>query len=604
MDGNMTGEERPWPLRALLLLVLGAAVGAAYGTLVKGPNGYGWTDSDLRFAGATFLLAGGIVFAFSLERLRWAWSLAFSLAAGLLIAAVTYRNGVGTWGAGEGWQVFSGVVGIVVAVPLFQTIRDSGRAELPYERVHAHCWTNIVLWFASCAFVAAAFLLGLLLSELFALVGFRLLRDLLHKDWFIWMLVGGAFGAAVGLLRERERVLGALQRVATAILSVLAPILAVGLVLFVLLLPFTGLRPLWENTRSTTPVLLSAVLAAFVLVNATIGNAAEEEPRARVLRWAAMALGAVMLPLGLIAAVSTLARIRQYGLTPDRLWACVFVGLALGAGLFYLAALIRRRAAWTAEARARNLALGIGVCAIATFLALPIVSFPAMSVRDQLARLESGRTPPEKLDWLALRFDYGTRGVEALRSLRAHRNPLVGRLAAQALARKERWGDAAEEIVEQAQSPRTIIVRPAPAEVPPALRDLILTKTGSDEAICKGAGECLLFWKPGSDTATVVMDGCAASVVGAAAQTAPAYHCRIDPHVLLLRGGRWVEAGSAEDTRLSPSRPARPRDDDLKQQERMLKEERAAIDRSDVAVREIRRRQLFVGGKPVGAVFE
>ena len=78
-------------------------------------------------------------------------------------------------------------------------------------------------------------------------------RDLLRKGWFGWMLVGGALGAAIGLLRDRQAVLGLLQRVATAIISVLTPILAAGLLLFVLSLPFTGLARFSCAVKTSPP---------------------------------------------------------------------------------------------------------------------------------------------------------------------------------------------------------------------------------------------------------------------------------------------------------------------------------------------------------------
>ena len=68
-----------------------------------------------------------------------------------------------------------------------------------------------------------------------------------------------------------------LQRVVTTVLAVLAPVLGVGLILFLVALPFTGLGALWEATKSTTPILLACVIGALILANAVIGNGAEEE---------------------------------------------------------------------------------------------------------------------------------------------------------------------------------------------------------------------------------------------------------------------------------------------------------------------------------------
>src|SRR4051812_9270392 len=359
-------ERSAWPLRALLLLALGALGGLVFHKLVEGAQPWQWTDDPLRLGAAAGLAAGGIAFAFTLERERWSWSVLFGLAVGLVVGSVTWRNGSGSaWGSNEGWQLFSALLAVTIAVPLFQNARDAGRPRLDYPALHAHAWTDALLWGASCAFVLITFLLAQLLGQLFALIGLHQLEDLLRKPWCWWMLSGGAFGAAVGLLRDRDRMLVLLQRVVTAIVAVLTPALAFGLVLFVLALPFTGLAPLWGETKQTTPILLFCVLNAFILVNATIGSAADEERLAPVLHYSALALAVVMLPLGLVAAVSIGKRIAQYGLTPDRLWAVTFVAIALACGLAYLATILLRRRLWAEGVRRSNIGLAIGICAVA-----------------------------------------------------------------------------------------------------------------------------------------------------------------------------------------------------------------------------------------------
>lgn len=389
-------DHAPWPLRSLILLLLGAVLALTVHLLTRGPAAWQWTENPLRLGAAAALAAGGIVFAFTLERPRWLWSVLFAAGAGLVVGLVTYWNGrPESWGAGEGWQLVSALLAIAIAAPLFQASRDSGRWNLDYAVVHAHILTNIVLWIVAWGFVLLTFLLVLLLSNLFQLIGIGLLHDLLDKEWFPWLLNGGALGAAIGLLRDRDQIVGTLQRVATAILSVLAPILAAGLVLFVLALPFTGLQPLWDQTRATTPILLACVVGAVVLINAVIGSgAAEDEARPRIVRWAAAALAAVVLPLALVAAVSTGKRIAQHGFTPDRLWAAVFIAITVAGAAAYLFALLRGRAGWPALLRTLNLRIAIGICLVALFLALPIVSFGAISTRDQVARLKWAKSRP------------------------------------------------------------------------------------------------------------------------------------------------------------------------------------------------------------------
>lgn len=586
-------DHEPWPLRAAILLALGAALGLTIHLLTRGPEIWQWTENPLRLGAAAALAAGGIVFAFSLERPRWLWSLAFAAGAGLVVGFVTYWNGQpDSWGAGEGWQLTSALLALVIAVPLFQASRDAGRWNLDYRVVHAHILTNIVLWFVAWGFVLVTFLLILLLSELFRLIGIDLLHDLLDKAWFPWILIGGALGAAIGLLRDRDAIVGTLQRVATAILSFLAPILAAGLVLFVLALPFTGLEPLWEQTRATTPILLVCILGAVVLINAVVGSGSDEdEARPRIVRWAAAALAVVVLPLAVVAAVSTGKRIAQHGFTPDRLWAAVFIAITVAGAAAYLFAVVRGRAGWPALLRILNLRIAIGISLVALFLALPIISFGAISTRDQLARLQSGRIAADKFDWAALRFDFGPSGRRAVERLVRSPNATIREHASAVLNAKSRW-DVRNDIEAYVEAPREFRVSPAGATVPPGLREALLGRPGKP-GVCRGKGECLLFLAAGELRAVVLMDRCAGA---AAAEQA---RCEVVPTVLERSERGWTDVSDRASPGVRGSGRVVAEEEAAKRSR-----EREAIRNGEVEIREITRRQVFVGGQPKGAPFE
>jgi hypothetical protein len=573
MDRQGSLDHPAWPLRAALLAAGGAAFGLAVERLIGGMHSPTWTDDPFRVAAAAFMVVSGTVFAFSLERLRWRWSAAFAAVAGLIAAFVVWWNGSPNgWGAGEGWQFFSGILAVAIAVPLFQSFRDTGRHRPDTEAVHGHVWTNAILWFAAWAFVGAVFLLTLLLSELFHLIGIDFLRDLLDDGWFTTMLACGAFGGAVGLLRDRDQVLGTLQRVGRAILSVLAPVLALGLAVFVLALPFTGLQPLWEQTQATTPILLTCILGAVILANATIGNAAVEEARSAALRWSAIALVLVMAPLALVAAISTGKRIGQYGFTPDRLWAAVFVLTSAAFALAYLHALVRGRAAWPEALRRANLGLAASLCLLALFLALPILSFSSISARDQLGRLEAGRVAPDGFDWAAMRFDFGPSGRRALERLAESSNLVVRQRAREALGARSRWAIASPE--PHAPQP----TRPPPIRVavdgghalPPALADLVARTYQCHDAPCR-----LVFVEP--KRAVVLRANCGSC----------------EPYMFDARGdGTWIQRQPAGQTRHTLAERHRP------------ESELPDSANGRVEVRTVAKKQLFVDGKPVGEAFD
>ena len=565
VQGTMADHD-PWPARAALLAILGAVLGFLFDRAVDGAG-----DDAARLAAASFVATGGIALALTLERVRWAWSIAFAVGCAAAVALIVYWNGSpARWSAGNEWRMFSAFLAVAIGAPLFQSVRDEGGWKLGYAAVHSHAWTNIVMWFAGWAFVLITFLLAFLLAELFNLIGVTLLRDALRESAFAFALGGAAGGAAGGLLRDRDKVLALLQRVVTTILSVLAPVLALGLILFVLALPFTGLRKLWDETSSTTPILLVAVAGAFLLANAVIGNAPEDEAKGRVLRWSAMALGLVMTPLAVVAAVSTWLRIDQYGFTPERLWALVFVIVVVAVSGAYLWALLRARLAWADRIRPLNVRIALALSMFALLLATPLIDFGAISTRDQLARLTSGRTSAERFDWAALRFDFGPSGPAALERLRdSGAAPLRAR-AAQVLAASDRASSDEPRVAATLVDRLRVI--PAPAELPPQLRDAVAGRSVSS------FGQCTVYWEPGSRVAVAVGFPCKG--------------CMVDATRLRLGDDGIWQARATQDQDIVAAQPV------------SLDEQRAAVERGEVEVRRVERRQVYVGGKPVGQPFE
>lgn len=573
-------EQGHWPARPAILAATGAVAAWAVQQLVDHTTPVEW-----RISLAVAIGTGALALGFVLERVRLTWCLTFAGVAAVTAGLIHHWSG-GAPGWFD-WRYPCLYVALAIAVPLFQTAREEGRARFPYPAVHDAAWTNAVLWFAACAFTGIVFLLAWLLSALFDLIGLHFLRQLLERGWFWAMLSGGAFGGALGLFRERDRVVRLLRRVVTAVLAVLAPVLAVGLALFLLALPFTGLAPLWQATRSTTPVLLSCVAGALLLANAVIGDGPTDEARNPLLRSAAAVLAATLLPLSLLAAVATGLRLHQYGATPDRLWALTFVAIACAYGLAYLVALARARAGWAEQARPANLRLAFAVAGVALLLATPLIPFNAIATRAQVARLLSGRVSPDRFDWAALGYDFGEPGRAALARLRRSANPVIAARARDAAAGGTRWAVAAATQQDRdADALRSRLrVMPRAVAVPAAMLKALTSwdACGSDDK-----ARCTLHWSPGDTQAFTVRETClkpedrppgTSPLVDA---TPACYLGR-----LTLDEGRWTAKGLGFVAR-----------------DAMTPDQLAAVIAGRLEVRPVQRRQLAIGGRPVGDAFE
>lgn len=560
-----TSESREsWPQRVWWLAGLGAIAGLADHALLRDEPSVG------QVALAAWVTVATVIACFTWRRTGWGWTLGFAVASGAVIAGVIYSPDlIGGRSDGGGWRLFCAGLAVAIAAPLFQAWRESGDWRLRYDIVHDHAWTNVVIWLAGWGFVGVVFALAGLLAGLFALIGIDALTRTLREPVVALPLAGAALGGAVGLLRERDRIVVGLQRVVLTVLAVLAPALAVGLLLFLASLPFTGLAPLWAATRATTPIVLSCVIAALVLANAVVGDGREPTAPA-VLRAGAFGLGLASLPLALIALASVSSRIDQHGLTPDRLWALSFVGVATAYGVGYVAALAWPRRGWDRRLRGANLWLAVGLCGLTLLLATPLLDFGAWSARNQQTRLLSGAVPPEEFDWAAMAYDFGPAGRRALEQLAATAPSEVLRTqAADALAAVSR-----RELVERlaARTRRlslaAITVVPEPVQPPPALLSQLRGQCGDQR-------RCVLYYTPDADVA-VFAQGCET--------------CPISVSLVRRTGETWGYEVTGCGLPTSGLPASRRTGGDLAT--------------GPVEIRSVDRRQLFVGGRPVGPAFE
>lgn len=478
---DLTGEDRAeWPLRPWLLAAL---LGGA-GLLVYLASGGDGPDTRVPWRAAVVALCffGPLAFAFTLERGRWKEPLAFAALAGAVMAGLAWRAVAGAESyASPQYGFLAGVIATAIALPLFQSGFHRTRFTTSYPLVHGHAWGDAISAAGALAFTGASWLLLLVLSELFHLLKIDILRDVMDEGWFGWTWSGAAFGAALGVLRNEARIIGTLQRVVMVVMSILGVPLAAGLALFLVAMVVSGPDVLWQATRSATPVLLLCAAGAWLLVNAIVRDRDTQTSSSRILRGAALVLALAVLPLTAFAAVSLGTRIAQHGLSPERLWGLIAIAAATAYGLAWLVAVARgwRSGAWRERLRRANLHLAVVISAIALFLALPILDFGAISTRQQLARLESGKVSAENFDYDALRWDFGNAGRRALARLTKSDNATVADLAQVAAAQTARtWRGFGRPVRDAAD----INVRLQPED--PALRAQVIQYLRANQWLC------------------------------------------------------------------------------------------------------------------------
>jgi hypothetical protein len=467
-----------WPLRPWLLAGLLGAAGLLIHLLTHENEDVPW-----QVAAAAFVFFGSLGAAFTLERGRWKEPALFALVVGLVMAGLAWRAvRYGEHLPDEQYGFAAGVVATALALPLFQADFLRTRLRTPYGEIYHHIWTDAIGAAGALAFTGLSWVALAILSQLFLLLQIDVLREVMKQGWFGWTFSALAFGAALGVLRNEIKVLDVMRTVVLLVLSLLAVPLAVGLVVFLLATAVSGPQVLWEATREATPTLLACAAGAFVLTCVIVRQDDEAMTRSRVMRVAALALAIVILPLAVFAAVSLGLRLDQYGLAPERLWGMVAVLVACVWGAGYWAALIRgRKAAWARNLRQTNLLLAVGTCALALFLALPILDFGRISTANQLHRLESGQVSPDKFDYAALRWDFGDSGRTALARLAKSSNPTIAQFAALAEKQPDRSYRYGRDTTFRTEAQIDVRVQPAD----PALRRLVIEYLQTHRSVCE-----------------------------------------------------------------------------------------------------------------------
>ena len=426
-----------WPLRPWLLAALLGIAGLCVHLFSD------WNADNMppwRAALVAAFAFGPLALAFTVDRLRWKEPLVFAGLVALVMAGIAWRVTVaGDRYADKSFWLAAGLVAITLALPLFQAGFHRLRWRTAYDQTHFHVWTDAISGAGALVFTGVSWLLVVLLAALFSAIDIDIVENVVDEPWFGWTFSGAAFGAALGVLRNQLKVIGTLQSVVMLVFSIIAVPLAAALAIFLLAVLASGIAVLWNATESPTPLLLSVAVVAFVLVNAVIRNADHEVSGNRALRWASLVLALAILPLALLAAISTGTRIGEYGLSPERLWGIVAVAVAVAYGVAYFAAPIRgRMAGWMERVRRANMHLAVATCVLAFILALPLFDFGAISARNQIARLESGEVSVDEFDFDALRWDFGDAGRDALERLAKSDDAKAAELAASALAQEAR----------------------------------------------------------------------------------------------------------------------------------------------------------------------
>lgn len=511
--------------------LLRLAVGLAQGLTLYGLHRAGelkvWpaTDAPLFAASSLAVAFAPLVVLAGLGHLRRSTLAVWFVAAAAVCAIFAgYRAMTAATGTDDGFPNFPS--GLAAAAFLFIAHHlivpaDADRTWVaPYRAYFDRAWLDSVQLGLAIAFTGAFWLVLGLGAALFALIGIKQFGTFIGHDWFYFPATAVMFATGVHLADIRVGLTRGLRTVALILLSWLLPLMSVIAVAFVVALPFTGLAALWRSGASTG-VLLSAMAVLILLINAAYQDG--DHPAPGVQKWAARATALALAGLAGVAAYGIALRIGEHGLTPQRILAgaCALVAGGYAAGYAYAAV---RPGRWMRRLEATNIAAAPLILVIVFALFTPLADPARLSVDDQVARLERGRTKVADFDFRFLRFDAGGYGLTALRRLAVQttgpRAAAIRMAAGEALKRDNRY--AAEPVTGAAR----LATYPQGVVVPPEL--IAQLENGDRQACLTEACDAYVLDLDGDGLSDVVIKGPYQMSV----------YARIDPN------GLWIKRGT------------------------------------------------------------
>ena len=300
-----------------------------------------------------------------------------------------------------------------IAIPFYRTIFERKKPASDYPSLFEFAWNLPVIWAGSIAFIGVVWAVLGLWAALFSLIGIDFFEDIFFDEPFSQLATAGAGALGIGILRNQEGVVLALRGVLFALLKVLTPVVALMTAGFAVAAFVKGLDSLWEGW-SATSLMLAAIAAAILFTNASIAD--KGRPQNPVLRWSVLLQSIVLPVLAAFAVYGLWLRINEYGLTVERFYAALIVGVAATySGVYALSALVPDQyRLW----RMGNVAIAGALVVLAILVQTPGLNAYKISADNQVSRLQSGAETVETFDFGYLKWDLGKAGKQALADLR------------------------------------------------------------------------------------------------------------------------------------------------------------------------------------------
>ncbi|HCC5907748.1 TPA: DUF4153 domain-containing protein [Citrobacter freundii] len=293
-----------------------------------------------------------------------------------------------------GWRL---LLMAMLALPWIQYSLRASRQQTRYAQFYTQLWLNTLTLLIVFISNGLFWLVLLLWSEMFKLVGIPFFSTLFFDtDWFGYVAFGLITALAVVLARTQSRLVTAVQKLLTFIATGLLPLVALLALMFILTLPFTGLEAI--SQRVSAAGLMSTLTFSLLLLMAMVREPQKEAlPYPGALRYLIKCALAVTPIYTLIAGWALWVRIQQYGWTPERLHGVLVVVVLLAWSVGYLVSILRRGHN-PLEIQGKVI-LGVSLLALGLLVLLssPVIDAWRISVNSHMGLYHSGKIKPDQV---------------------------------------------------------------------------------------------------------------------------------------------------------------------------------------------------------------
>ncbi|EHE9875198.1 DUF4153 domain-containing protein [Escherichia coli] len=308
---------------------------------------------------------------------------------------------------------------VMLLLPWIQLNLHDRKGRTNYHFFYQSVWHNTLILMVIFITNSLTWLVLLLWSELFKLVGITFFKTLFFAtDWFIYLTLGLVTALAVTLARTQSRLIDSIQKLFTLIATGLLPLVSLLTLLFIITLPFTGLSAISRHISAAGLLLTLAFLQLLLM-------AIVRDPQKASLPWTGplrclIKTSLLVAPLYvLIAAWAIWMRVAQYGWTAERLQGALAVVVLLVWSLGYFFSIAWRKGQSPLVLQGKvNLAVSLLVLIILVLLNSPVLDSMRISVNSHMARYQSGKNTPDQVSLYMLEHSgrYGRAALESLKS--------------------------------------------------------------------------------------------------------------------------------------------------------------------------------------------